>query len=700
MKNWRDYIRHHKKVYKVKTKDKQTKYNDTIYTFDIETTSCVLLDAKINEVDYYDTLTPEERQRAEFYGFMYIWMFGINDEIYYGRTWRELELFLARVFPEDDIQSTIYVHNLAFEMQFLRGVLPIDDVFARQNYSPMYFRSGNLTFRCSYYLTQSPLSKLDDYYNLGVSKKTGDLDYSKIRHYRTPLTDKEYEYCEYDCLVLYELIKKFREQYKHINKIPLTKTGILRKATKSAMNKEPRFNYKMRDLNTYDPDLYNYLVKAFAGGYTHANYLLAQKIFTNVTSFDLCSSYPFVMCCEKVFPTTAWHEFPLKSPDDMIPSKFVYILHCKLKNIRSKKLNTTISFHKCSHISGKFLLDNGRINYMESCELTMTNIDYETYKKFYDFDCEVITCYRAVAGYLPTPFIEYILDIYKKKTELKGVAGKEDEYARAKADFNSLFGMSVTNDIHDEVFYRNDMWETIRLSPEEVRAKLKEKAESKNPFLHFSYGVFITSQARANLLSLVEKYDTYNIYSDTDSLKLREGFDESHVLAYNDNVMKKIEAAKLHTGLDGFTQYDIKGIPHTLGILEKEAVYDKFITIGSKKYAVEGTHEYEQNKEKYYIEGITITVAGVPKKAGSMCLKSIEDFKDGYIFKGTETGKLQKIINNERDINLTITDYLGNTEDVNFSYGLALIPCDYKLSKSWIEDDIEELDMFIPRRLA
>lgn len=700
MKNWRDYMRHHKRVYTQKTKTGKTKYNDTIYTFDIETTTCVLLDAKLYEAEAYDALSPEERQRAEIYGFMYIWMFGINDEVYYGRTWREFQLFLEKVFPEDDIQSTIYVHNLAFETQFLRGVLPIDDVFARQNYSPMYFRSGNLTFRCSYYLTQSPLAKLDSYYNLPVSKKQGDLDYSKIRHYRTPLTDKEKGYCEYDCLVVYELIKKYRNEYGHINKIPLTKTGILRKATKSAMNKQPRFKFKMMDLNTYDPDLYNYLVKAFAGGYTHANYLLSQRIHKNVTSFDLCSSYPFVMCCEKVFPTTAWHKFPLKSPDDMIHGKWVYVLHCKLKNIKSKKLNTIMSFHKCSNITGGFLLDNGRINNMGGCEITMTNIDYQTYKKFYDFDCEIIKCYRSAAGYLPTPFIEYILDIYKKKTELKGVAGKEDEYARAKADFNSLFGMSVTNDIRDEVYYRNDMWETVKLSPEEVRAKLKEKADSKTPFLHFSYGVFITSQARANLLSLVEKYDKENIYSDTDSLKLREGFDISHVLAYNENVLNKIEAVKAHTGLDGFTQYDIKGTPHTLGILEKEAVYDKFITLGAKKYAVQGTHEYEQTQEKSYNEGITITVAGVPKKAGSNCIKTLDMFKEGFVFKGIETGKLQKIINNERDINLTVTDYLGNTEYVNFSYGLGLIPCDYKLSKSWNTEDIESLDMFIPRRLA
>ena len=38
-------------------------------------------------------------------------------------------------------------------------------------------------------------------------------------------------------------------------------------------------------------------------------------------------------------------------------------------------------------------------------------------------------------------------------------------------------------------------------------------------------------------------------------------------------------------------------------------------------------------------DSIKITVAGVPKKTGSSCLKSLDDFKPGFIFKGEITNK-------------------------------------------------------------
>ena len=44
---------------------------------------------------------------------------------------------------------------------------------------------------------------------LKVKKLVGNLDYTKIRNSKTILTEKELAYCENDCLVIYEYIKKF-----------------------------------------------------------------------------------------------------------------------------------------------------------------------------------------------------------------------------------------------------------------------------------------------------------------------------------------------------------------------------------------------------------------------------------------------------------------------------------------------------------
>ena len=64
-----------------------------------------------------------------------------------------------------------------------------------------------------------------------------------------------------------------------------------------------------------------------------------------------------------------------------------------------------------------------------------------------------------------------------------------------------------------------------------------------------------------------------------------------------------------------------------LGIAEPDGEYERFITQGAKRYAVEN----EGN--------IKITVAGVPKKAGAACLSKLEDFEEGFVFKGSRTGK-------------------------------------------------------------
>ena len=657
-------------------------YDDTIYTFDIETTTVILYDHKIYDQDFYDTLSEKEKKHAHVYGFMYIWQLSINDIVYYGRTWADFKNFFVKVFNDTNINYTIYVHNLSMECQFLRSIMKIDKVFARQKYKPIYFDTKNIQFRCSFYLTQAKLEGLHGLYNLPVVKKAGDLDYKKIRHYDTILTQKELNYCKYDCLVVYELIKQFKAEYKHILDIPLTKTGILRRVCKKEMRKAPAFTLKMKDLINNDRNLFNAQVRSFSGGYTHTNCFYSGMIIENIDNYDFCSSYSFIMCCEPVFPQTAFKKFTHTKLENL-QEKFIYLIHLKITNLRSIKQNTILSMNKCFNISKDHILDNGRFITCASCECWMTNFDYEMLKKFYEFDTEMLELYGAPAGYMPKDYIRFVLDIYKKKTTLKNVPGKEQEYSRAKNDFNSLYGMCVTNTIRPEVVFESGDWSIQDLTNDQIDSKLEE--ESKKLFLHFSYGIFITSKARYNLLSIVEKLDSYNIYSDTDSCKLRPGYNKHVIHEYNINVIKKIKKAKEYLKLSGFTQKDIKGNSHTLGIFEQEKSYKKFIAIGAKKYAYTDKDDH-----------IHITVAGVPKE-GSKCLKSLEEFRDDFIFESKVTGKLQLFYNEEKNINLTVTDYKGKTRDINFSYGIGFVPCTYTLKKSSFYTEFD--DMFIQRSL-
>lgn len=388
------------------------------------------------------------------------------------------------------------------------------------------------------------------------------------------------------------------------------------------------------------------------------------------------------MCCEPVFPQKAFQEFT-HTPLENMQKDFIYLLHLKITNLRAKKQNTILSLSKCFHVSKNHTLDNGRLLTCESLEHICTNFDYEMLKKFYNFDVELIKMWGSPAGYLPKDFIKFVLQVYEKKTTLKNVEGKEEEYARSKSDFNSLFGMCVTNTIRDEVIFSGGDWDIKPLTNDDIAEKLE--AESKKEFLHFSYGIFITSKARYNLLSAVYELDQYNAYSDTDSLKLVQGFNKGVIHRYNINVLKTIKEAKNKTGLSGYIQKDIKGKKHILGILEYEETYNKFVTLGAKKYC------YEDQVGKLHI-----TVAGVPK-SGAKSLKSIDDFKSDFVFKSKDTNKLQLFYSEEKNINLTVTDYQGKTEDINFSYGIGFVPCTYTLQQSSLYQEF--LDMFIERSI-
>ena len=120
------------------------------------------------------------------------------------------------------------------------------------------------------------------------------------------------------------------------------------------------------------------------------------------------------------------------------------------------------------------------------------------------------------------------------------------------------------------------------------------------------------------------KLDEYVIYADTDSLKVKEGFDISVIENYNKNVIEKIKkvCTDLNLPFEKFMPKDSKGTEHCLGLFENETkqgckyTYDKFVTQGAKKYA------YIDSKDKQ----IHITVSGVPKSRSSR-IKELRRFQ-------------------------------------------------------------------------
>ena len=667
---WTKYIAPLKKI-----EGKKKKFDNNIYTVDIESTSYIVLDDVIYPAIKYNEIDDKEKERCSKCSLMYIWQFGINDVVYYGRTWDELKSFLSLINKDIPEKKFLFIHNQAFEFQFMKSVLKFTDVMARKSHKVMtsFLEDYNFIVKCSYFMSNTALENLPKVFNLPVKKLVGDLDYNLIRTPETPLTDEEMGYCENDILVLYHYILRELETYETVKNIPTTSTGKVRRELQDITR--TNFKYKRlvnKSVNT-DPHIYNMLMDAFAGGYTHSNYIYTDEILENIDSFDETSAYPYVLVAYP-FPSSEFKYCRARTKEELNPN-LCYLLRVKFKHVRSKYYNTFLSMSKCKNIKGgKY--DNGRIIEAEELETVLTDVDFYFYLDAYKLEYEILECYWANKRLLPKTFINFVLDKYVAKTKLKNVEGKEVEYSKEKNKFNSLYGMSVTNTIRDEVQYNTDLgtWEEIPLSNKDIEDKLKK--EKNKGFLSFAWGVWVTAYARDNLLRRVLELDDYVVYCDTDSCKLTDGYDKNIFIKYNESVVERLHNVSDTLGIDfnRFSPEDIKGISHTLGVFESETdkgrvhTYDRFITQGDKKYAVE-----IDNK-------IKITVAGVPKKAGAT-LEKLEDFKDDYVFKFEDTNKLLIVYvedQKERDV----TDYLGNTYRATDKTGCCLLPTTYVLGKS------------------
>lgn len=648
------------------------KDENTIYTFDIETSSILFLNGDVISSDKYDNLTDSDKDECIKIGFMYIWMLGINDNVFYGRTWEELSIFFGKLNKR---KKHIFIHNISFEFQFLSGNFKLNNVFARKERKVIKceIEEYNIIFRCTYYMTNVALSKLTDVYNLPVRKKTGDLDYTLVRNSKTPLSSKELAYCEYDCLVIYYYIKQELSLYKKFDKIPNTLTGRVRKELQARVLKDYNYRSKVQKSINTDPHIYNLLVDCFAGGYTHANWLYVNDVIKNVVSWDFTSSYPFVMLVEK-YPSTSFKKCNVKNIKSILFNDFAYIINIEFKNIKSNYFNNIISKSKAYYIEGG-IYDNGKIVSATTLKIVITEIDLKIIQEFYNFDnYNILEIYYANKSYLPYKLLDFILDKYYNKTTYKNVEGKEYLYSIEKSKFNSLYGMCVTNTIKDEcVFNSEGQWTTKKLNNSDILDKLN--TEHKKGFLSFAYGVWVTSYARYNLLSNVKLLDDYVIYCDTDSIKLAEGYNINVIHNYNKSVDDKISRVANFYNIDinRFAPLDCKGTPHKIGLFDSDGEYLYFKTLGAKKYC------YKDKATKK----LHITVAGVPKKGVSALKNNINNFKDDLFFKASETGKKQIFYNDEQPT-LKVIDYLGNEDIINEKKGICLMPCSYTLSKSLV----------------
>ena len=651
---------------------------------------------------------------------MYVWSFGMLGSVIVGRTWGEFIDTLDRISfalrLSTERRLVVYVHFLDFDFQFFRKWLEWYKIFATDERKPLYAITTNgFEFRCSYRLSGYSLKTVGEQLRTyKVSKLVGDLDYNLIRHYKTPITDKEMGYIINDSKVVMAYIMECMEDEGTITKIPLTKTGYVRRQIRNdciGKNAEDSTGYRdiIKSLRLRSDEYYQ-LKRGFQGGYVHGSPFYIDKTIedADLGSKDICSSYPnqIVML---LGPMSSAQVIPIRSM-----KQFEYNLqnYCCLFDIEFNDLEATfpyehyISSSRCYHLTGE-TLSNGRVVKAKHLVTTITEIDYQIIAKTYRWKGKpsIGTFRRYKKGYLPTAFVKAVLRLYELKTKWKNDPEHKEEYNKIKELLNSAYGMCVTDPIREEIPYIDNKWkseyaETLhkpkQMPKEYVVEKVKEYNSNHGRFNFFPWGVWITAGARLALWTAILHLKSDYIYCDTDSVKYRnvskheQFFNEFNQIIHN-NLVKACRYHGIDTDMINPVTY--KGTHKHLGYWEFDGEYKRFKTLGAKRYM----YEYTDNPKNDHPGEIVLTMAGVQKTISMPYLLSIhgsEKVFDAFTFELTIPGEYTgKNTHTYIDTEFTayLTDYTGQAAIVHeLSYiHLEAAPYNMKLEKrfvNWVRD--------------
>lgn len=583
-------------------------------------------------------------------------------------------------------KTIIYFHNLPYDWVFLRQFLferfgtPDHQLNVKPHY-PIFIEFANgIILKDSLILSQRSLEKWADDLKVSHKKASGKWDYNKIRSQKENFTPDELEYIEHDTLAGVECIDKLRIALnKKLYAMPFTATGIPREQTRKRGSQNRARDRFSRIVPEYNVQLM--LEYAFHGGYTHGNRHYINRTITKedgglIQCFDFASSYPYCMIAEK-FPMERFHEYGTSTINDVLEMSENYACLFKLILIKPKLKNDfcqmpALQFSKCTNVINP-VLDNGRILCASYAEIYLTEQDLMVIEDQYIYEKGAcLDVWVSRKDYLPKWFRDYVFECFHDKTMLKG--GDPVLYALAKSKLNSLYGMCVQKPVKDliEEDYKTGLYSMAGNDPEEEYNKYVNKRGS---ILPYQWGVWVTAYAFNHLFQLGKCIDGIWIYSDTDSC-YGIGWNMDEVKEYNDNCKKKIIDA-------GYSGVENNGREYWLGVAETDGDKDKYTEFrvqGAKRYCGRCLADGE----------LHITVAGVPKKTGALCLKdNIENFQPGMIFDGKTTGKKTHTYY----FNDVYTDAYGNiTGD-----SIDLSECDYLLDSvsvpDWEKLFVEEIEM-------
>lgn len=658
-------------------KKNKRSYAPVRVAYDVETTSYIDNDAKK--------------------AIVYTHTFCVDGVVTMLRTWGEVDAFLeelAREYAphpsvvdaeegEERLFIPIYVHHLAFEFSFMKHHFEWSDAFAVADaHKVIRATAGPFEFRCSLALTNKGLKAVG--HEVDVAKMEGDLDYSLHRHSKTPITEVERGYIDNDVLIIDELLRR-RYQDDTPETIPMTKTGYVRRKVRRAVAASPEGRALIRKLTMSTED-YVRARQAFSGGYTHANAAHAGETVEGVTPVDLSSAYPAAIARE-LFPMSTFSEF---DPDMALEhlGEAAMMLDVTIEGVECNYSFAAISKSKCTHLSPDADVDNGRVHSANSLRVLVTDVELSTIMRNYSYESITVNSARAaVYDYLPSSVVAEVLGFYRAKTVLKDVLDMADEYMAAKEDINSVYGMMATDPVKAEFDHVGD-GELVE-QPVDIDEAVAKHNKSRNRFLFYPWGAWVTAHTRASLLGTIMDMEDAGVtvlYCDTDSIYAKAHPAVMEIVAAANEVAKAKNAAAADTiGLshDLYAPTDPSGKVRTLGIFEHDNDGEdikQFKTLGAKRYATVKAKTDKKTKERKDV--FEITVAGLNKEKGSKYVAEnggMDFFVNGMTIPPEHSGRLVHTYSDDVAHNQMV-DYLGNADEVLQVGFTHLAPAPYCLT--------------------
>ena len=700
------------------------KYNNLIYSFDIETTTITDSNPHITDV-YLSNFTSMDFTTGE-----------INKPLFL-RSWNEINdfLYFLNNKAKDDEKTLIFVHNLGYEFD---GLIKNCE-FVKKNFNnknslfvksriPLFIRLDNIEFRCSYRLLNNSIKTIG--LNLGYEKL--EIDYNKRYFSFSDLPAEEYEYNARDTEIVLRAIYNEKNQWdwlNDINDLPLTFTGFSRKNNQEINSIEDRKLFLKNTMyqKKFKKENIEFLERVYQGGYTHANAFFINKPLKNIHSFDLSSSYPASMLLRK-YPKffkkarlkdeylTEYFKRIIKLNKEINsysrPFKIAFLSKLKIENVKAKKFEKNlilpISYSKVDEPEN-VKIDNGRIFEAGSIIIYVNEIDFFLIQQFYDFEIKEVYNLYLTRDYEFLPhYIRNSVEKYlDEKSTLKKIKKKVDNqeelsisdffnenvgnfifskdkiinilkikgdefkrnigtlYQKSKEKLNSQYGINCQKLIPVDVSY-NPIIDEFQLTQ-------KDYIEEKVLYRDFVYGIYITSYSRLSLfqvaIELLKKKNINLIYSDTDSWKIQGNLDVINdvIDRYNKYVIDNSESNRYYK----------------IGTFDYEGTYNYFSTLGCKKYI-------NADKKKVYV-----TIAGINKHTTSENLSILYKdlnydfslfckiaFSINTIYDYSITGKLLTKYYDNNYFKIVVKDENGKSGLINGYSMLELVESDYVLMNS------------------